>query len=186
MDSERSRSAAVLCRSRWERDAKEHDAWSRNEVRELRAREDSRTPPRSRRGNEADPRDWWKAPQSMDPEWSRSAAVLCRSGWKRDAKEPGVWSRTRFASRERERTRALQDAAALLPVAAEGTRGIPGTGGNLPKRWTPNGPGVRQSSAALPGNGTRKNTAFGPARGSRVESARGLTHSKTLPRSAFR
>ena len=45
---------------------------------------------------------------------SRSAAVLCRSRWKRDAKRRGVWSRTRFASRERERTHALQDAAALI------------------------------------------------------------------------
>ena len=50
MDSERSRSAAVLCRSRWQRDAKEHDVWSRNEVRESRAREDSRTPGRCRAG----------------------------------------------------------------------------------------------------------------------------------------
>ena len=62
MVSERSRSAAVLCRSGWKRDAKARDVWSRSEVRESRAREDSRTPrrcrafPRSRRGNEADPR----------------------------------------------------------------------------------------------------------------------------------
>ena len=176
MDAEWSRSAAVLCRSRWEPDAEEHGVWSRNEVRESRAREDSRTPrrcrahPRSRRGNEADPRrmespqvdglrtvlecgsplplcletgceknaasgtalqdavaricvaaegtrripDGWKAPKLMDSERSRSAAVLCRSCWKRGAKEHDVWSRTGFASRERERTRALQDAAARI------------------------------------------------------------------------
>ena len=109
-----------------------------HEVRESRAREDSRTPgrcrahPRSRPGNEADPRDGWKAPKLMDAEWSRSAAVLCRSRWERDAEERVGWSRTRFASRERERTRALQDAAALIPVAAKGTRRIPGTGGKPP------------------------------------------------------
>ena len=120
MDSEPSRSAAVLCRSGWKRDAKKRGVWSRNGVRESRAREDSRTPrrcrahPRSRRGNEADPRDGWKPPEAMDSERSRSAAVLCRSRWKREAKEHDAWSRTGFASRERERTRALHDAAALI------------------------------------------------------------------------
>ena len=52
----------------------------------------------------------------MDSERSRSAAVLCRSRWKWDAKRPDGWSRTRIASRERERTRALQDAAARFDV----------------------------------------------------------------------
>ena len=50
----------------------------------------------------------------MDSEWSRSAAVLCRSGWERDAKEHGVWFRMGSASRERERTHALRDAGALI------------------------------------------------------------------------
>ena len=94
-----------------------------HEVRESRAREDSRTPgrcrahPRSRRGNEADSQRV-ESPQLMDSERTRSAAVLCRSGWERDAKKRGVWSRTRSASREREKTRALQDAVALTLVAA--------------------------------------------------------------------
>ena len=170
----------------------------------------------------------------MDSEWSWSLAVLCRSCWEQDAKEHGGWSRTRSASRERERTHALRDAAALIhnrmkSPQADGLRTVPecgsplplllGTGrertrrlvphgvresraredsrtpgrcrahpqpeGKPPSRWTPNGPGVRQSSAALGGNGTRKNTAVGPAWGSRVESARGLAHSRTLPRDPF-
>ena len=76
--------------------------------------------------------DGWNIPKPMDSEWSRSAAVLCRSRWQRDAKERGVWSRTGSASRERERTHALQDAVALIPVAAEGTRRI-ADGWNIPK-----------------------------------------------------
>ena len=70
----------------------------------------------------------------MDSERSRSAAVLCRSRWKRDAKEPDVWSRTGFASRERERPRALRDAVALVHVAAEGRKRIP---------WVPRADGLR-------------------------------------------
>ena len=91
---------------------------------------------------------------------------------------------TGSASREHERTRALRDAIALIHVAAEGRRRIPETDGKHPSQWTPNGPGVRQSSAALPGNETQMNTTFGPARGPRVESARGLAHSGTLSRSS--
>ena len=56
-----------------------------------------------------------KAPKPMDTERSRSAAVLCRSRWERDAKEHDARSRVGLASRERERTRALQDAVALIP-----------------------------------------------------------------------
>jgi hypothetical protein len=168
MNSERSRSAAVLCRSGWERDANERGVWSRTGVRESRAREDSRTPgrcrahPRSRRPEEADPPNRWKAPERWTPNGpgvrQSSAALAGNTMRKNTAFDPAP----RFASRERERTRALQDAAALIPVAADGRMRIARDRWKAPERWTPNGPGVRQSTAALAGNGMQMNAVVGP------------------------
>ena len=59
----RSWSAAVLCRSGWKRDAKRRSVWSRYEVRESRAREDSRTPGRCR----AHPRICVNYPEEAKP-----------------------------------------------------------------------------------------------------------------------
>ena len=190
MDSERSRSAAVLCRSRWKRDAEERGVWSRTRFasrkreRTRALRDAAALIPVATEGTRRIP-DGWKAPKLMDSERSRSAAVLCRSGWKWDAKEHDVWSRNGVReSRAREDSSTPRRCRAP-PRSRRGNEADPRTGGKPPNRWTPQ---VPECGSPLPlwlETGCERTRRLVPQRGPGVESARGLAHSKTLPRSSW-